>query len=141
MSKKTLPDLFADKAAKSGQELGKARGEIIFDNAKNRHYQLFEHGVIIDLADKVGSKPKLVCSYGILFDQWWEKDNAAWLGNPLEDVYETTDRQGITIKVQRFDNGVIWAPNCGRVDGGVGWLSWRDWHAISRQGDDSDKHP
>ena len=76
--------------------------------------------------DKVSD---LVCIYGKLFHAWWGVSGAAWLGKPLEDLYETTNAEGFQIMVQRFEHGVI---NC-RSDGAnnVQWLSWHDWWAIS----------
>lgn len=139
MSKKIIAELFAEKAAPVDALLGKAQGEVILDNKKNRHYQLFEHGVIIGKVVDVTKLSHLTCTYGKLFHAWWGNPGAAWLGEPLEDLYETTNAEGFQIMVQRFEKGVI---NC-RSDGAndVQWLSWRDWHAISRPGDDSDKHP
>lgn len=139
MSKKIIAELFAEKAAPVDALLGKAQGEVILDNKKNRHYQLFEHGVIIGKVVDVTKLSHLTCTYGKHFHAWWGNPGAAWLGEPLEDLYETTNAEGFQIMVQRFEKGVI---NC-RSDGAndVQWLSWRDWHAISRPGDDSDKHP
>lgn len=139
MSKKIIAELFAEKAAPVDALLGKAQGKVILDNKKNRHYQLFEHGVIIGKVVDVTKLSHLTCTYGKLFHAWWGNPGAAWLGEPLEDLYETTNAEGFQIMVQRFEKGVI---NC-RSDGAndVQWLSWRDWHAISRPGDDSDKHP
>ncbi len=138
MSTKTIAELFNLKAQGKAANLGGALGEVVFDNKKNRHFQLFEHGVII--AKKVNPKKSsdLSCTYGQLFHAWWEKPNAAWLGTPLEDLYETTNHDGVKIMVQRFENGVIWCPSDG--SGGITWLSWRDWNAISEPDNQSDKH-
>ena len=139
MSKKTIAQLFAQKIAGKEAVLGAALGDVVLDNQKDRHYQLFEHGIVLSKQRNVDKLSNLVCTYGKLFHAWWGNPDAAWLGNPLEDLYETTNAEGFQIMVQRFEKGVI---NC-RSDGAndVQWLSWRDWHAISRPGDNRDTPP
>ena len=109
MSKKIIAELFAEKAAPVDALLGKAQGKVILDNKKNRHYQLFEHGVIIGKVVDVTKLSHLTCTYGKLVHAWWGNPGAAWLGEPLEDLYETTNAEGFQIMVQRFEKGVI---NC-----------------------------
>ena len=139
MSTKTIAQLFAKKAQGKEAVLGAAVGKVVYDNEKNRHFQLFEHGVIIAKVVNVTRLSQLTCTYGKLFHAWWGNKDAAWLGEPLEDLFETTNAEGFQIMVQRFEKGVI---NC-RSDGAndVQWLSWRDWHAISRPGDKSSDAP
>ena len=149
MSKKTIVQMFAEKAAPLEAVLGAKQGEVILDNGKNRHYQLFEHGVIIAKVIDVSKLSHLTCTYGKLFHAWWSNPEAAWLGDPLEDLYETTNFKwdsdkkeqigGDPIMVQRFERGVIWCRSDGSDD--VHWLSWRDWHAISRPGNKKDTAP
>ena len=138
MSKKTIAQLFALKAQDNSDVLGAATGQVDFDNEKNRLFQLFEHGVIIAKVVNPTKPSHLTCTYGKLFHAWWGNSGAEWLGEPLEDLYETTNYEGVQIMVQRFEKGVI---NC-RSDGAndVQWLSWRDWNAISEPGNQSDKH-
>lgn len=138
MSKKTPTDLFAAKAKKFEASLGEALGKLEYDNDKNRHFQRFEHGIILGRFNDISKDSDLICIYGRLFDAWWRKPDAVWLGEPLEDLYETTNYEGFQLMVQRFENGVI---SC-RSDGsyGVNWLSWRDWNALSEPGNKSDKH-
>ncbi len=139
MSSKTIAQLFAQKTQGKEAVLGAATGEVVFDNKKNRHFQLFEHGVILAKVVNPTKPSQLTCTYGKLFHAWWGNPGAAWLEEPLEDLYETTNAEGFQIMVQRFAKGVI---NC-RSDGAndVQWLSWRDWHAISRPGDNRDTPP
>ena len=145
MSKVTVAKLFADKVAKvskasnSESPIGKEIGPIEFDSSKDRHYQRFVHGVILGRKNDLAKDSDLICVYGRLFDAWWEKPDAAWLGEPLDDLYETTSAEGFGLMVQRFEKGVIWC----RSDGadGIHWLSWRDWHAISRPGNNKDTPP
>lgn len=149
MSKKSIAEWFAEKATPVEALLGKAQGEVILDNNKNRHYQLFEHGVLIGKVVDVTKLSHLTCTYGKLFSAWWGNLGADWLGEPLEDLYETTNLkwdfsakkriEGDKIMVQRFEHGVGWCRSDGSDN--VQFLSWRDWHAISLPGDDSDKHP
>ena len=139
MSTKTVAQLFHDKQAKYASELGKALGPVEFDNKNNRHVQRFENGVILGRLNKLKIKKELICVYGKLFHAWWEKPGAAWLGEPLEDLFKTTNAEGFEIMVQRFEKGVI---DC-RSDGGndVQWLSWHDWWAISKPGCHKDTAP
>ena len=138
MSTKTIAQLFALKAQDNSAVLGAAKGEVVFDTKKNRLFQLFEHGVVIAKVVNPTKPSHLTCTYGKLFHAWWGNSGAEWLGEPLEDLYETTNYEGSQIMVQRFEKGVI---NC-RSDGAndVQWLSWRDWNAISEPGNQSDKH-
>ena len=148
MSKKSIAEWFAEKAAIKEALLGKAQDKVVFDTIKNRHYQLFEHGVIIGKVVDVTKLSHLTCTYGKLFSAWWGNPGADWLGEPLEDLYETTNLkwdfsakkriEGDKIMVQRFERGVIWCRSDGSDD--VRWLSWRDWNAISEPGNNSDKH-
>ena len=147
MSKKTIAQLFAQKVEGKEAVLGPAQGDVILDNQKDRHYQLFEHGIVVGKRD-INKLADLVCVYGKLFHAWWGNPGAAWLGDPLEDLYETTnfkwdpDRKeqidGDQIMVQRFERGVIWCRSDGSDD--VHWLSWRDWNAISEPGNKSNRH-
>ena len=139
MSTKTVAQLFHDKQAKYAAELGKALGPVEFDNKNNRHVQRFENGVILGHLNKLKIKKELICVHGKLFHAWWEKSDAAWLGEPLEDIFKTTNAEGYEILVQRFKKGVI---NC-RADGvnDVQWLSWHDWRAISKPGAKGDTAP
>ena len=88
---------------------------------------------------KLTMDENLICVYGKLYHAWWSDKDAGWLGKPLEDTFKKKDKAGHDIMVQRFENGVIYC----RADGGndVQWLSWHDWHAISKPKDFSDKHP
>ena len=139
MSRKTIAQLFGDKAAQNTAVLGNPLGKIEFDSEKDRHFQRFEHGILLGRFNNLASLSDLLCIHGMPFDSWWEKPGAAWLGDPLEDLYETKNFEGADIAVQRFENGVMW----GRSDGTgeVHWLSWRDWHAISRPGDNKKSPP
>jgi hypothetical protein len=142
-----IAQLFAKKAAPLEAVLGAKQGKITFDEDKNCLFQLFEHGVVIGKFD-AAKLSQLTCTYGKLFSAWWGNSGAEWLGEPLEDLYETTNFkwdfsakkriEGDKIMVQRFERGVIWCRSDGSDD--VRWLSWRDWHAISRPGDEGDKH-
>ncbi len=145
----SIAQLFAKKAAPLQAVLGAKQGKITFEEDKNRHQQLFEHGVIIGKVVNVTKLSQLTCTYGKLFSAWWGNSDAKWLGEPLEDLYETTNLkwdssakkriEGDKIMVQRFEHGVSWCRSDGSDN--VQFLSWRDWHAISLPGDDSDKHP
>lgn len=44
MSTKTIAQQFAQKAQGKEAVLGAATGDVVLDNKKNRHFQLFEHG-------------------------------------------------------------------------------------------------
>lgn len=138
MSKKSIAEWFAEKAASVEALLGKAQDKVVFDTIKNRHYQLFEHGVIIGKVVDETKLSHLTCTYGKLFHIWWGNKDGDWVGAPLEDLYETTNFAGAQIMVQRFEHGVIWCRSDGSDD--VHWLSWRDWNAISEPGNNSDKH-
>ena len=139
MSKKTVAELFAGKAVANESVLGKELGAVGWDNKKNRHFQRFEHGIVLGRRGAPADKSDLICTHGRLFAAWWEQPGAAWLGEPLEDLYETTNHEGFAIMVQRFENGVIWCRSDGTGD--VNWLSWRDWHAISKPGDKKSSIP
>ena len=91
MSTKTIAQLFALKAQDNSDVLGAATGQVDFDNEKNRLFQLFEHGVIIAKVVNPTKPSHLTCTYGKLFHAWWGNPGAEWLGEPLEDLYETTN--------------------------------------------------
>lgn len=139
MSNNSISQLFKKKAAKHKLDLGSARSDVRFDDEKNWYVQEFEHGVVLGYMKKLTMDKNLLCVSGKLFDAWWGKNDAKWLGKPLEDTFKKTNKEGYEIMVQRFENGVIYC----RSDGGndVIWLSWHDWHAISHPKDVSDKHP
>ena len=139
MSKKTIAQLFSEKRTGIEAVLGSAKGEVNIDNRKDRFYQEFEKGVILSKGRNIDKVSDLICIYGKLFLAWWEKPDAAWIGEPLEDLFKTKNREGHEIMVQRFENGVI---NC-RADGknDVQWLSWHDWWAISKPGCHKDTAP
>ena len=141
MSSNSISQLFKKKAAKLKSELGAVCSDKgpYFDGPGDRYVQLFEHGVILGNMKKLTMDKNLICVYGKLFHTWWPNKDAGWLGKPLEDTFKKKDKAGHDIMVQRFENGVIWC----RTDGGddVRWLSWHDWHAISKPKDFSDKHP
>ena len=139
MSDKNIPRLFKKKFDEHESDLGVAISDVYFDAPNNRYVQLFEHGVILGHMKKLTMDDKLICVYGKLFHAWWDNKGAEWLGKPLEDLFRKTNAEGYEIMVQRFENGVI---NC-RSDGGndVQWLSWHDWHAISRPGDTKNTPP
>ena len=139
MNKKSTADLFAEKAAPWEAVLGKALTDVVLDNLKDRHYQLFEHGIILEHHKPVSRLSHLICTYGKLFHIWWGNKGGEWVGAPLEDLYETTNFAGDQIMVQRFEHGVIWCRSDGSDN--VQWLSWRDWHAISRPGNTKDTAP
>lgn len=139
MSKKTVAELFAEKVAANEASLGKELGAVEWDNQKNRHFQRFERGIVLGCHNAPADTSDLICTHGRLFAAWWNQPGAVWLGEPLEDLYETTNLEGFTIMVQRFEKGVIWCRSDGTED--VNWLSWRDWHAISRPGDKKSDHP
>ncbi len=132
-----IAELFAKKAAPLGSVLGVKKGGIAFDEDKNCLFQLFEHGVVIGKFD-AAKLSQLTCTYGQLFNDWWGNPGAEWLGEPLEDLYETTNRDCAKIMVQRFERGVIWCQSDGSAV--TRWLSWRDWNAISKPDNNSDKH-
>ena len=148
MSTKSIAEQFAQKAQGKEAVLGAALGEVVLDNKKNHHLQLFEHGVIIAKVVNPTKPSHLTCTYGKLFHAWWGNSGAEWLGEPLEDLYETTNFkwdsaaqkrfEGDKIMVQRFERGVIWCRSDGSDD--VHWLSWRDWNAISEPGNQRDKY-
>jgi len=139
MSDKNIPRVFKKKADEYASYLGVLLEDVHFDAPKNRYVQQFEHGVILGYMNKLTMNKNLICVFGKLFHAWWGKDDAKWLGKPLEDTFKKTNKEGYEIMVQRFENGVIYC----RSDGGndVIWLSWHDWHAISHPKDVSDKHP
>jgi hypothetical protein len=139
MSKKTVAELFAEKVAANEASLGKELGAVEWDNQKNRHFQRFERGIVLGCHNAPANIADLICTHGRLFAAWWNQPGAVWLGEPLEDLYETTNYDGFTIMVQRFEKGVIWCRSDGSED--VNWLSWRDWHAISKPGDKKSDHP
>ena len=82
MSKKSIAEWFAEKATPVEALLGKAQDKVVFDTIKNRHYQLFEHGVIIGKVIDVTKLSHLTCTYGKLFSAWWGNPGADWLGEP-----------------------------------------------------------
>lgn len=139
MSDKNISRLFKEKADKHASDLGKAISDVDFKSQQDCHVQRFENGVILGYMKDLTMDDKLICVYGKLFHAWWNKQEAEWLGKPLEDIFMKKNREGYEIMVQRFENGVI---NC-RSDGGndVQWLSWHDWHAISCPGDNEDSVP
>ena len=139
MSQKSIAELFAEKAKPLETVLGKALTDVVLDNQKDRHYQLFEHGIILEHRKPVSKLSHLTCTYGKLFHIWWGNKGGEWVGAPLEDLYETTNFAGDQIMVQRFEHGVIWCRSDGSDD--VHWLSWRDWHAIARPGNKKDTAP
>ena len=139
MSNKSISQLFKKEAGEYASYLGVLSEDVRFDQPMNRYVQLFEHGVILGYMKKLTMDENLICVYGKLFHAWWGNNGAEWLGNPLEDTFTKTNKEGYEILVQRFEHGVI---NCGS-DGGndVQWLSWHDWHVISHPKDVSNKHP
>ena len=139
MSKKTIAQLFAEKRKGIETVLGSAKGEVNIDNRKDRFYQEFENGVILSKDRNIDNVSDLICTYGKLFHAWWGNSGAEWIGEPLEDLFKTKNKEGHEIMVQRFENGVI---NC-QSDGGndVQWLSWHDWWAISKPGCHKDTAP
>lgn len=139
MSNKSISQLFKKKANAYASYLGVLIDDVHFDPPMNRYVQLFEHGVILGYMKKLTMDKNLICVYGKMFHAWWGNNGAEWLGNPLEDTFTKTNKEGYEIMVQRFEHGVI---NC-RSDGenNVQWLSWHDWHVISHPKDVSDKHP
>ena len=106
MSKKTIAQLFTQKVVGKEAVLGAALGEVVLDNRKDIHYQLFEHGIVLSKDRDIDKVSDLVCIYGKLFHAWWGVSGAAWLGKPLEDLYETTNAEGFQIMVQRFEH--VW---------------------------------
>ena len=135
---KTLKQLFAEKASEIKQALGAPTSDVHFNDSLDRFEQRFEHGIIVSKTREVRKVSSLIYAHGRLYDAAWSS-GGAWLGIPLEDPYETKNGEAKDIEVQRFERGVIWC----RVDGseGVAWLSWRDWHAVSRPGDDKETSP
>ena len=139
MSDKNIPRLFSKKVAEHASDLGAARTPVHYDAPNNRYVQLFDNGVILGHMNKLTMNSQLICVYGKLFHAWWPNKGAEWLGKPLEDLFRKTNREGYEIMVQRFENGVIYCRSDGVGD--VHWLSWHDWHAISRPKDIGNKHP
>lgn len=139
MSNKSISQLFKKKADEYASYLGVLIDDVHFDPPMNRYVQLFEHGVILGYMKKLTMDKNLICVYGKLFHAWWGNNGAEWLGNPLEDTFTKTNKEGYEIMVQRFEHGVI---NC-RSDRGndVQWLSWHDWRAISKPGAKGDTAP
>lgn len=133
-----IVQLFANKASQCGSDLGSPVGPVEFDNDKNRHFQRFEHGVIWGKFNNITSPSDLICSYGRLFDES-ANPAASWLGQAIEDPYESSDFHENELLVQRFEHGVIWCLKNG--EGNACFLSWRDWHAISRPCDNESSIP
>lgn len=138
MAKTPLKLLFAKKASSIKQALGSPTSDVHFVDDNDRFEQQFEHGIIVSKTRNPKSVSSLVYAHGRLYEAAWSA-GGWWLGGPLEDPYETKNGENQDIEVQRFNRGVIWC----RVDGqgGISWLGWRDWHAVSRPGDTGDKHP
>ena len=140
MSTQTIKDQFNAKA-KSVPEglLGTAtESDVRFNNEKNRFEQRYANGIIVSKSSSPKSKKDLIFSFGQLFNAAWSK-GGAWLGDPIEDIYEARNLQGDEVLVQRFKKGVIWCKKDGTSS--VNWLSWKDWHMISRPGDNKDSIP
>lgn len=110
MSQKTAAQLFAEKASKRTDQLGKSQGKVAFDSDANRFYQRFEHGIIYGKSNEstvLNQTDDLVCVYGRI----WERvanPEAAWLGLPLEDPHKEKGFRGDALEVQLFEHGVVW---------------------------------
>lgn len=140
MSTQTIREQFNAKAAKAKPKdfLGTATEQVRFNDEKNRFEQRYTNGIIVSKSPSPKNKDDLIFSFGPLFNAAWSQ-GGAWLGDPLEDVYEACNYDGKEVLVQRFKKGVIWCRKDG-VDR-VNWLSWKDWHMISRPGNNKDSIP
>lgn len=110
MSQKTAAQLFAEKASKRTDQLGKSQGKVAFDSDANRFYQRFEHGIIYGKSNEstvLNQTDDLVCVYGRIWERV-AKPEAAWLGLPLEDPHKEKGFRGDALEVQLFEHGVVW---------------------------------
>lgn len=140
MSAHTISQLFGEKASavKPDGSLGDAVEAVRFDHVMNRFEQRYACGLIVSKSPAPKSGKDLIVSFGPLC-RAASSPGGAWLGAPLEDVYVAVNAENYEIFVQRFEKGVIWCRKDGYSE--VNWLSWRDWHAISRPGDKGDGIP
>ena len=140
MSTPTTREQFNAKATKAVPKdfLGTATEQVRFNDEKNRFEQCYTNGIIVSKSPSPKKKDDLILSFGQLFNAAWSQ-GGAWLGDPLEDVYEARNLEGDEVLVQRFKKGVIWCRKDGA--GEVMYLSWRDWHMISRPGNNKDSIP